>query len=62
MVRGNTWAELARIPDQPEASINWEQEYPEVYALASSKDFSDYLRRFADIDTRVFEDDRDVSL
>ena len=48
IVNGATWAALlteanAKFPDTA-LEIDWVAEYPEIFALASSNDFGDYIK------------------
>jgi Putative peptidoglycan binding domain len=65
-VRGETWAALAVAADEEplrnsvwpkDTREAWRKEFPELYALAISDDFADYVRRVVGIDTAVFEDE-----
>lgn len=56
--RGATWAALVEATDTDpnKFEIDWENDYPEIYRLATATDFDAYLRRFVDVDPAVFKD------
>ncbi len=61
VLRGAVWAALVEATDtEPHnIEIDWEEDYPEIYALATATDFDDYLHRVVKIDPVVFEDEEE---
>jgi peptidoglycan hydrolase-like protein with peptidoglycan-binding domain len=59
LARGSTWVALLEATDTEPRSIeiDWEKDYPEIYALATAADFDDYLRRVVELDPELFRDE-----
>jgi hypothetical protein len=57
VLSGATWASLTEATDtEPhDLHIDWQGDYPEIYHVATARDFAEYLHRVVEIDPETFD-------